>query len=191
MAVMLFQRLFAKRCSSMAATEFCSRVGIDCIETRRPYCDEEMERLRTLGVDTLVMVGGFGIVKEPLLSLAPGGILSYHHGDMRKYRGQPVGFWELYHGETEMGITVQRLGADIDKGIPIVEKRIPITRNDTVRSLREKTLEQSTEMMHDALRRVMEPGGVPVVIDCYGPLYTLPNLRQYLLLQLKLVSRKK
>lgn len=38
-------------------------------------------------------------------------MLSYHHGDMRRYRGQPPGFWELYNGEREIGVTVQRLAA--------------------------------------------------------------------------------
>ena len=46
-----------------------------------------------------VLLGGFGIVKEPLLSLASQGILSYHHGNMRKYRGQPVwGVVASFHG---------------------------------------------------------------------------------------------
>ena len=51
---------------------------------------------------------------------------------MRKYRGMPPGLWELYHGEREMGITVQKLAAGLDCGVPIEEKHIPIYPNDTL-----------------------------------------------------------
>ena len=138
----------------------------------------------------MVMLGGFGIVKEPLLSLAPNGILSYHHGDMRKYRGQPVGFWELYHNEKEMGVTVQRLAAGIDKGTPIVEKTVPIEKNDNVKKLSERAILSSIDMMHEALTQIQRSDFRPATIDHFGPIYTIPNLRQYILLQLKLIFRK-
>jgi methionyl-tRNA formyltransferase len=71
--------------------------------------------------DLLLLIGGFGIIKAPLLDLAPQGVLSYHHGDMREYRGQPPAFWELYNGEKPNRVTVQRLSPGIDCGQPIVE----------------------------------------------------------------------
>lgn len=138
----------------------------------------------------MVMLGGFGIVKEPLLTLAPQGILSYHHGDMRKYRGQPVGFWELYHNEKEMGVTVQKLAAGIDRGMPIVEKVIPIKKGDTVATLRNRALDNSVAMMHEALVLVQKSDFQPACINNYGKIYTIPNLRQYIVLQFKLMFRK-
>ena len=62
-----------------------------------------MEAIARRTPDVLLRIGGFGIVKEPLLSLCRAGVLSYHHGDMRRYRGQPPAFWELYHGERSIG----------------------------------------------------------------------------------------
>lgn len=190
MIIMLFKSRFAKKRPSVPAMEFFNNNGVNCIETQQPYCDEIISQLEALHIDTLVMLGGFGIIKEPLLSLAPNGILSYHHGNMRKYRGQPVGFWELYHNEKEMGVTVQRLSAGIDKGTPIVEKTVPIEKSDTVSTLSKRALDSSTTMMHEALLRIQSPEYEPTQIDKYGPIYTLPNLRQYLLLQLKLLFRK-
>ena len=189
MLVMLFKSRFAKKRPSVPSIAFFNDNGISCIETKHPYSDEVIKRLQSLQIDTMVMLGGFGIVKEPLLSLAPNGILSYHHGDMRKYRGQPVGFWELYHNETEMGVTVQRLSAGIDKGIPIVEKTVLIKKKDNVATLRERAIGDSIPMMHEALQKIQNPDFSPAVIHEYGPIYTLPNLRQYLLLQIKLLLR--
>ncbi len=190
MLVMLVKSRFAKQQPAADAKEFLSRHGIRCNETTSPYSDETIRRLRQLQPEAMVMFGGFGIVKEPLLSLAPMGILSYHHGNMRKYRGQPVGFWELYNGEQEMGVTVQRLAAGIDKGTPVVEKNVAIQKGDRQSTLCQRALAESTDMMHEALRRVGSPDYQPIAIDHYGPVYTLPNLRQYIALQIKLLFRQ-
>ena len=191
MLVMLFKRRFAKKRPCVTAIELFNSNGIKCIETPQPYNDKIISQLQALQIDAMVMLGGFGIVKEPLLSLVPNGILSYHHGDMRKYRGQPVGFWELYHNEKVMGVTVQRLSAGIDKGTPIVEMSIPIEKGDTVSTLSKRALDSSTKMMHEALLRIQPPEYKPTNIDKYGPIYTLPNLRQYLFLKLKLLFRNR
>lgn len=190
MIVMLFKSRMAKKKPSIDARAFFSSHGITCIETQAPYEEEVTCKLKSLLPEALVMLGGFGIVKEPLLSLAPQGILSYHHGNMRKYRGQPVGFWELYHGEKEMGVTVQRLAAGLDRGTPIVEMAVPIEKGDSVATLRSRALDSSTGMMHEALRLVQQPDFKPATIDHYGPVFTIPNLRQYLTLQIKLMFRK-
>lgn len=190
MIVMLFKSRMAKKKPSTDARLFFSSHNIPCIETQAPYAEETANKLKNLLPEALVMLGGFGIVKEPLLSLVPQGILSYHHGDMRKYRGQPVGFWELYHGEKEMGVTVQRLSASLDKGTPLDEMSIPIKMGDTVSTLCGRALDSSTGMMHKALQRIQQSDYKPTTIDYYGPIYTIPNLRQYLTLQIKLLFRK-
>ena len=109
---------------------------------------------------------------------------------MRKYRGQPVGFWELYHNEKAMGVTVQRLSTGIDKGVPIVEMTIPIKKGDCVSTLRNRALDSSTGMMHEALQSIQRPDFKPEKIEQYGPVFTIPNLRQYITLQIKLLFRK-
>jgi len=152
MLVMLVKSHLAQKKPSVSAVEFLCSKGIECVETQQPYSEESVAKIKHWSPDVMVLLGGFGIIKEPLLSLAPKGILSYHHGDMRKYRGQPVGFWELYNNESQMGVTVQRLSAGIDKGTPIVERVVPIERGDNVKKLCERAMDSSTSMMHEAIQ---------------------------------------
>ncbi|MBR4390573.1 MAG: hypothetical protein IKT08_00490 [Bacteroidales bacterium] len=190
MLVMLAKSIFGKKEPTITASEFFASLGIDYVETQQPYSKDSIAGLLSWSPDAMVMLGGFGIVKEPLLSLAPQGILSYHHGDMRKYRGQPVGFWELYHNESQMGVTVQRLSAGIDKGTPIVEQTIPIEKGDDVKSLCERAMSLSTNMMAEALQLIEDPAFCPSQIQEFGPIFTLPNLRQYMRLKIKLRCKK-
>ena len=101
-----------------------------------------------------------------------------------------MGFWELYNNEKEMGVTVQRLANGIDKGVPIVEKQVPIEIHDNVRTLRKRAMTNSIGMMHEAILLIQQTDFKPVVIDRYGPMFTIPNLRQYLTLRIKLLFRK-
>ena len=72
----------------------------------------------------MINISGFGrLIKKSTFEHSQAWSLSFHHGDMRKYRGQPAGFWELFNNEKEMMITVQILSEKLDAGIPIVEKR--------------------------------------------------------------------
>jgi folate-dependent phosphoribosylglycinamide formyltransferase PurN len=140
--------------------------------------------------DVLVLVGGYGIIKEPLLSAAPGGVIAYHHGDMRRYRGQPPGFWEVRNGERIVGVTVQRLVAELDAGEAILERHLPIAPGTSVGQLTAQMFAGSSRMMSEALDALQDPEREPIVIDAYGPLYTLPNLRQWLVCQARVARRR-
>jgi methionyl-tRNA formyltransferase len=153
-AIIALQALRGRGSRLPAAASRLAGLGFPVIETTAPYGPECLEAITRLEPDVLCRISGFGIVKEPLLSIAPQGVLSYHHGDMRRYRGQPPGFWELYHGERIMGVTVQRLAAGIDCGEPIVERQFEIRRDDTLSSLSERIYGASADMLSEAVDRV-------------------------------------
>src|SRR5262249_3892351 len=55
------------------------------------------------------------------------------------YRGSgPAGLWELLDGQTEVGITVHRIEAQLDTGAVLRTATIPIERYDTLTSLHYK-----------------------------------------------------
>jgi hypothetical protein len=140
--------------------------------------------------DVVLLIGGYGIIRGPLLTAAPHGVLSYHHGDLRRYRGQPPGFWEIYNGERTVGITVQRLSPELDAGEPIVEKQLAIIPGERVAHLTRRMFEESANMMSDALDVLTDPARIPVSIESYGRLYTLPNLRQWLTCEWRAIFRR-
>ncbi len=186
--IMALNRLTRSRATT-ASEAFFGKLGVPIITTEDPYCEQTLESIRALRPEVILLLGGFGIVKPPLLSLAPQGVLSYHHGDMRKYRGQPPAFWELYHGEEAIGVTVQRLNPGIDCGEPIVERSFSIRQDDTLGSLCHRIFAASTDMMWEAIQRLEDPSFRPETITDYGRVYTLPNLRQWLTLQARVRRR--
>lgn len=187
--VMAFNNFFSKKEPCIPTIDFCINNKIEVIEAINPYSQTTIESIKRCNLDLLVLVGGFGIIKKPLLDVTPVGVLSYHHGDMRKYRGMPPALWELYNNEKEMGVTVQLLSTGIDNGIPIVEKKLAIRKKDTLKKLQKRALDESVYMLYSALVKVSSKDFKPEKLDRLGNVYTLPNLRQWVILNLKLLWR--
>ncbi len=189
--IMALEKIFSKKgsSSSISTKEFCQKNKIDYIATYNPYNLKDIEKLKKYNLDVLLLVGGYGIIKEPLLSLAKEGILSYHHGDMRKYRGMPPAFWELYNNEKTMGVTLQKLSKELDAGWPIVEKSVEIYKNDTLETLEKRAREESVDMMYEALKKIKNKEPIKK-LDKLGKVYTLPNLREWLIFKIKMMLRK-
>lgn len=190
MIIMAFKSLLSKKSKSTSTIEFCRNNDIEIIETNNPYSQTTVENIRKYNLDLLILVGGYGIVKKTLLNITPIGVLSYHHGDMRKYRGMPPAFWELYNNEEEMGVTVQILSSGLDNGLPVEEKKILINKDDTLKKLHKRASDESIDMLYNALLKLSDNEYSPEKIDEFGKVYTLPNLRQWITLKLKLLWRK-
>jgi hypothetical protein len=99
-------------------------------------------------------------------------IISYHHGDPRRFRGRPAGFHELAQGETVMGQMVQILSNALDAGkvIAYCETKIDLHpyRSTLVRAYRHSPL---------LLRRALDNlrAGRTEAIDPVGKIYSLPT----------------
>lgn len=187
--IMAIKKLFFNQDREMEVNEFCRRHNIEVLDIPEPYADSTIEKIKALSLDILILMGGYGIIKKKLLKVTPRGVLSYHHGDMRKYRGMPPGLWELYNNEEEMGITVQILNPGLDSGTPILEKKIHIQKFDRPSTLRQRALKESVGMLHEALLKLADEDFVPQKIKNFGRVYTLPNLRQWIILNFKLWRR--
>ena len=176
---------------SLPTADYLRGRNVPLFETDDLYSDATLDFIRAQQPDCIFRFG-FGFIREPILSLPPKGVISYHHGDMRKYRGQPVGFWELYAGEREMGVTVQVLNDKLDAGKVVVERPIPIRSNDTWDSLEQRAYHESVDMAHEACLRLERDDFEPTVIpeEELGALYTVPNMRQWARLQSRVFWRK-
>lgn len=188
--IMAFQSYFTRKEITVNTEKFCKENGISVHKTKDIYSPEAIDIIRKNNPDILLLSGGYGILKEPLLSITRLGVLSYHHGDMRRYRGQPPAFWELYNNEKEMGITVQVLTTGLDCGIPVEEKTLEIKKDDTLKKLQDRAAKESVNMMYLALKKLSDPDFVPAKIETFGKIFTIPNLRQWIILHVRIHWRR-
>lgn len=123
---------------------------------------------------------GFGLVGGAILDAPEHGVLSFHHGDVREYRGRPPGFWEFLHGAETAGITLQRLTDSIDAGEVVAETRVDVADAGTWRGVRERLYANSDALLADGVSTLGRPDATPAEVDELGPLYTRPGPADFL-----------
>ncbi len=61
------------------------------------------------------------ILNNDFFKVSKFGIISFHHGDYKKFRGSPAGFWEVLYQEKNTGFMIQILKPNLDYGKIILE----------------------------------------------------------------------
>jgi len=82
---------------------------------RERFSNEDISHIAAMKLDFILRFA-FNIIEGDILSSAKYGVWSFHHGDERKYRGAPPGFWECYSGDPSTGVILQRLTESLDAG---------------------------------------------------------------------------
>lgn len=142
------------------------------------FSAEALERIATAEFDLIIRLGGRGIYTGPILTLPRCGLVSIHHGDNRRYRGGPPGFWEAMNGENELGFIVQRLTATLDGGEVLARGQVPAGRTAAENCAR--LYAAADAALADAMRHFLATGRLPQAepaAERLGPIYKLPGLK--------------
>ncbi len=154
----------------------------DGIGQRLP--DAAIDRIEAASID-LLFRRGFGILQGEVLTTPTYGVLSFHHGNIREYRGKPPGVWEFANDERTAGITLQRLTSTLDGGEIVVEKTVAIEGLETWQAIERRLFERSTDMLATACERLREAEFDATTANDLGPLYTCPGVADTVRIALK------
>lgn len=120
--------------------------------------DEELEPLRALEPD-LLLVGGFAVIlKAPLLRLPKIGCLNCHSSLLPKHRGPNPFTAVILANETETGVTFHVMDEGIDTGDIVEQIRIPIEPRATAGTLYKASSELAGERVVEVLDRIEREG---------------------------------
>jgi len=131
----LFQKVFSRdKSASELAVLQDSRNELERIahERRIPfqlvrnYHDVEAIELMKACDPDLGVIYGTNIIKESVFNIPRLGSINLHQGLAPFYRGGPPIFWELYNGETEVGLTVHQVAAKVDSGAIMLQETVPL-----------------------------------------------------------------
>jgi len=139
------------------------------------YRADDLEMIKQKNLDVLVR-GGSGILRGDILTIAPHGILSFHHADNDVNRGGPPGFWEVYHRNPSTGFIIKRLSDELDGGDVVFKGAIPTSSHYLLNLA--KLYRKSNVFMHRLLESVAAKRELPPVHpkQPYSyPLYTAPR----------------
>src|SRR5918994_3299775 len=143
-----------KRRRSSAYLEVVAAVppGVDVIVSNHP--ERWAAMLAPLRPD-LIISGGFPWrIPADVVALPRLGAVNFHDALLPRHRGPNATGWAFRLGDTEMGLTIHRLGPEFDTGPILAQVRIPVTDEDDFTSLMAKVVAHAPELLHQALERV-------------------------------------
>ena len=130
----------------------CRAINVPCIPVYAFDDDRVCDFLEQAAPDVIAFTGG-GIIRSPILELAPQGVLNCHMGLLPEYRGMDVVEWP-YLQEPEItptGITVHRMDQGIDTGPVLLVHRMPSRSGESFTGLRERMEREMVEVMVQVL----------------------------------------
>jgi methionyl-tRNA formyltransferase len=119
-----FDTIGVRRCSVDGIAESYN-IPVDHVQSvNRP---EFVNGIQQEGVDVVLSVSAPEIFDESLLSAPNWGCLNVHTAELPKYRGMMPTFWALYHGETEVGVTIHEMVEELDAGRVAAQTTFDVT----------------------------------------------------------------
>ena len=133
--------------------------------------DEAVETLKELSPDLIVLAYYDQILRRPLIELPTRYCLNVHMALSEEYRGCYPTTWALLNGESRTGITIHVVDEGIDTGPIIAQVEVPITNEDTGRSLYERCTDEAIQLFRTSWPHILDDSIQPRVQHGAGARY--------------------
>jgi methionyl-tRNA formyltransferase len=112
-----------------------------------------LNTVREIAPDLIISVACPLIFKDELLKIPRLACVNVHSSLLPLYRGMLPTFWVLLNQESETGVTVMYMNPGIDDGDIILQQRIPITDDESLRSLMAKCKSVAADLILETIGR--------------------------------------
>ena len=110
-----------------------------------------VKRIKDLAPDVIFSFYYRNIIRQPILDIPPAGCLNLHGSLLPRYRGRCPINWVLVNGEKETGVTLHYMTARPDDGDIVDQRPIPITDDDTAKTLHGKAAQAAAALLDELL----------------------------------------
>jgi len=154
----------------------CRVYGIRVLYKNDLHHPEFLNEIRERGIDLIISVAAPTIFRRELIDLPRLGCINIHHAPLPRYKGMMPNFWQLYHGEKTVGITVHKMNPRIDEGEIILQKEVAVITGESLDTLIKRTKRLGAHCMAEAIEMVRSGGVQPIENRVYqGSYFSFPT----------------
>ncbi|MDQ7051450.1 MAG: methionyl-tRNA formyltransferase [candidate division KSB1 bacterium] len=114
-----------------------------------------LQALHELDADLFVVVA-FRILPREVFTLPSKGTLNLHASLLPKYRGAAPIQWAIIEGERETGVTTVLINENVDTGDILLQKTVPIGKDETYGELYERLKHIGAELLVETVVKWLE-----------------------------------
>lgn len=109
--------------------------------------DKTVSAIRAYECDYATVVAYGKIFPEALIGAFPKGVLNVHYSLLPKYRGATPLEAALLAGDTETGVTIQKMVRELDAGDILTQEKTAILPGETARELRPRLIQMGAVLL--------------------------------------------
>ncbi|MDP2937383.1 MAG: methionyl-tRNA formyltransferase, partial [Dehalococcoidia bacterium] len=133
--------------------EAAIRLGLPAYQPVTLRTPEEVERVRQLRPDLVVLAAYGRLIPPEILAIPPLACLNLHPSLLPKYRGPSPIIAPILTGDEETGVTLFILDESMDTGPVLAQKSMPISLEDTGETLSLKLAQLGSELLLETVPR--------------------------------------
>lgn len=175
-SVRLFGRLLRARVLSIlprqrgaaryfSLSQLAKAYGIECERIANPNSAEFRTGLESRRPDLLASVACPYILKAPLLAIPTQGCINIHHAPLPRYKGMMPTFWQLFHGEKNVGVTIHYMTEAIDEGGVLLQEQLPVEQHESLDRLITRAKRHGAHAMAKVFRGIAAGTQTAVPLD--------------------------
>jgi len=160
-------------------------LGLPIFQPEKLSTPEELERLKELNPDVIVVAAYGHLLKQNILNLPRLGCVNIHSSLLPRWRGAAPIHWAILEGDAESGVSTMKMVLKLDAGNVLEMKKTPINKDETTPELHERLAILGGELIISTLNRLeKEPQWQGTVQDEVGVTYASKLLKEMELLSL-------
>jgi len=140
--------------------------NIPVLQPHKLKHSEAVDWVKNLQPDLLILAFVTDFVPREMIDASTYGGINYHPSLLPKYRGGSAINWAIINGETETGVTIHHIDEGVDTGPIVLQEKVSIDPDDTLKSVYFKKLYPlGIKMIPEAVRLIREGKSKPVIQD--------------------------
>ncbi len=128
--------------------------GIPVLQPEKVRKKDALQAIRDLEPDVIIVAAYGQILPESLLQIPPLGCINVHASLLPKYRGAAPINQAIIRGEQETGITTMFMDKGMDTGDILLQRKIPIEKDETAGTLHDRLCLIGAELLLETLRQL-------------------------------------
>ena len=132
-------------------------LALPILQPERLKEEQFIANLKQLNADIYIVVA-FRMLPKEVWELPKLGTINLHGSLLPAYRGAAPINWAIINGETETGVTTFFINEKIDTGDILLQKTIPIVKNETAGSLHDKMMHVGANLVVETINKLYKEG---------------------------------
>lgn len=157
-------------------SQLCRAFGVQYQNIGNPNSAGFVADLQQSAPDVIVSVACPYILKEAILGIPKFGCINIHHAPLPRYKGMMPTFWQMYHGEKTVGVTVHSMERKVDEGQTFLQESLEVHSGEPLDTLIRRSKRHGAHCMARVLRQIATGTHKPLPASSVEPSYfTFPT----------------